>query len=94
MASNADLQVFSSRRQALINLALKRNPILVRQKSLVSFVDTPLEKPSIVEKSLPIDGAINELPPFGTNISIISPSFSRTIKSTSARSISHLSSAW
>ena len=54
---------YNTRRQALINLALKRDPVAVRQKPVVSFVgdSTP-------------EGAVNELPSFNREISFINPS--------------------
>jgi hypothetical protein len=90
MASNSDAIAFQPKRQALINLALKRDPIPLRPKPIVSFFD----------ESSPTGTTINELPRADPQISVISPPqmfvnqlppASSMIKSTNTRSISTLS---
>jgi hypothetical protein len=80
---------FQTRRQALTNLALKRDPIPVRQKPAVSFVNDPA----------PTDGPVNELPTVDAQISVIAPSqslldglptASSVKKSMSIRSLSNI----
>jgi hypothetical protein len=81
---------YNTRRQALINLALKRDPVPIRQKPVVSFVNDALST----------DGPINELPTFNREISFITPSQllfdelptpNTAKKSTSIRSLSSIS---
>jgi len=85
MTSNFGLTAFQARRKALINLALKKDPLPIRQKPAVSFVE---------------DSPVNELPTINTHINVIStphvtvdelPPVSPYIIPTSARSISTLS---
>ncbi len=90
MASNTGQLAFQARRQALVNLALKRDPIPLLQKPAVSFVaDSPPRKNTFEEvtqtgRSVSVMSSrqvtVDELPP-------ITPG----IKSTSARSISIIS---
>jgi hypothetical protein len=91
MSSIAGPIAFQARRQALINLALKRDPLPLRQKPAVSFVDEGLSS---------TDGPVNELPPFDTQFNVRYPSqvvvdglptVSPTIKATSARTLSTVS---
>jgi hypothetical protein len=100
MASNASAAAFQARRQALINLALKKDPVLIRQKTTVSFAaNTPPR--SATSNELPSnDAPVNELPPFDTHVNVVSPPqvivdelppLSPMIKSTSARSLSIMS---
>ncbi len=81
---------YNTRRNALINLALKRDPIPIRQKPVVSFVSD----------SQTNDGPVNELPSFNREISFIAPSqelfdelptTSNVKKSMSIRSLSSIS---
>jgi hypothetical protein len=90
MASNSGPAAFQAGRQALINLALKRDPIPLRPKPIVSFFD----------ESSPTGTTVNELPQGDPQISVISPPqmfvnqlppASSMIKSTRTRSISTLS---
>ncbi len=90
MSSNRDSAAYLAKRQTLINLALKKDPVLLRPKTGVSFAnDSP-----------PTDRLVNELPRIDRHGSVISvshvpvdelPSVSSIIKTTSARSISTLS---
>jgi hypothetical protein len=102
MTTNFGLTTFQARRQALINLALKRDPVPIRQKPVVSFdKDLQTKQPTIAELP-PTNASVNELPPIDTyNKFISSPSHEIVdelppvspiiIIPTSARSISSLS---
>ena len=99
MTSNFGLTGFQNRRQALINLALKRDPTPIRPKPNVSFGNHPQPAHTTVDELPPAtDTSVNELPPMNNYISVISspshvtvpelsPSSPKIIP-TSARSIS------
>ncbi|CAF4817506.1 unnamed protein product, partial [Rotaria magnacalcarata] len=63
MAANAAALEFQARRKNLLNLALKRDPILPRIKQGVSFVHDgePPEAHSAVDESPPADSHINTI---------------------------------
>ncbi|CAF5127217.1 unnamed protein product, partial [Rotaria magnacalcarata] len=63
MAANAAALEFQARRKNLLNLALKRDPILPRLKQGVSFVHDgePPEAHSAVDESPPADSHINTI---------------------------------
>jgi len=100
MAFSAGSAAFQARRQALINLALKRDPIPLRQKPAVSFIDDGSDGHAHMDELPSANGLVNELPPLGTQYSIRYPSqvivdelplASPTIKTTSARSLYSMS---
>jgi hypothetical protein len=101
MASSAGQAALQARRQALINLALKRDPIPLRQKSVVTFVnDPPPAKSDHFERLPRSDSPVNELPSMNTRLSVIStpqiiidelPPTSPIVKLTSARTLSTMS---
>jgi len=93
MSSNSgSAAVHTTRQQALMNLALKRDPITIRQKPNVAFAD---ESPMPPRKDI-----VDELPTLNAEIHIISsarittaelPPASPIIRPTSARSLSTIS---
>jgi hypothetical protein len=72
MTTNFGLTTFQARRKALINLALKKDPIPLRQKPVVSF-DKDVPPMSATTGELPsTDAPVNELPPMDTHVKFIS----------------------
>ncbi len=103
MAFSAGASALQNRRQALINLALKRDPIPLRQKQAVSFVDgsSIYGGSSLIDEIPSHNGPVNELPKFDTFIGATTvpsmtvddlPLASPIIKPSSARSISSITS--
>ncbi|CAF2489389.1 unnamed protein product [Rotaria sp. Silwood2] len=101
MTSNLTQTAFQARRQNLINLALKRDPVQSYPKPVVTFVENvPPTNVNVGELHV-TDTIVNELSPVNSHISVISqpqmvvdelPSATPTIKLTSDRSISTPSS--
>ena len=101
MSSKAGGSALQARRQALINLALKRDPTPLRAKPGVSFVNDSLPRNATVNDFPSSDSPVNELPPLDTYNYVIPSAMtvdelppltsSPIIKPTSARSISTIS---
>jgi hypothetical protein len=72
MSSKAGESALQGRRQALINLALKRDPIQLRAKPGVSFVNDSLPRNATVNDFPSSDSPVNELPSLNT-YNVISP---------------------
>lgn len=83
MASNKASAAYQARRQALINLALKRDPIPMRPRSVVTFAnDSPTTNPPIpnsppanppMPDSTPPKKPVHKLSPITTRVSDLPP---------------------
>ena len=100
MKADSDRIMFRSKKQNLVNIALKRDPNLPRSKPVVSFVDDLPPTSDNTREATTTATLVNESPPFNSNIDIAPsqlltvdkfPPVNATIKPTSARSISSVS---